>query len=80
MSVVAESFTYGRMEIILHACAFTSHCMWDTFVVISFNSSLQIVMQSSDESSDELGKTKIFIIEMVLNVMLGPDGWRNGRP
>jgi hypothetical protein len=28
----------------------------------------------------DLGKTKIFIIEMVLHVMTGPDGWRNGRP
>jgi hypothetical protein len=25
-------------------------------------------------------KPKIFIIEMVLNIVTGPDGWRNGRP
>jgi hypothetical protein len=31
-------------------------------------------------TSNDLGKTKTFTIEMVLCIVTGPDGWRNGRP
>jgi hypothetical protein len=31
-------------------------------------------------SSFDLGNTKIFIIEMVSTIAIGPDGWRNDRP
>ena len=53
--------------------------MCDTFVAISVRAP-KLLQRSNNSTSDELGKAKIFIIEMVLNVMIGPDGWRNGRP
>jgi hypothetical protein len=73
----------------LHASTIANHftqtftcvalCMCDTFVAISVRAP-KLSQRSNDSASDELGKAKIFIIEMVLNVMIGPDGWRNGRP
>ena len=55
--------------------------MCDTFVAISVRAPKLLQRTGSNNStSDELGKAKIFIIEMVLNIMIGPDGWRNGRP
>jgi hypothetical protein len=53
--------------------------MCDAFVAISVRAP-KLLQCGDDSASDELGKAKIFIIEMVLNVMMGPDGWRNGRP
>jgi hypothetical protein len=39
-----------------------------------------VFRQPSSDSDDDLGRTKTFTIEMVLQSMMGPDGWRNDRP
>jgi hypothetical protein len=39
-----------------------------------------VFRQPSSDSDDDLGRTKIFTIEMVLQPMMGPDGWGNDRP
>ena len=60
----------------MHAPGFVSPC--DT--ICDRNPAKKLIPSSFPRTGSNylVGKTKIFIIEIVFQILIGPDGWRNG--